>query len=207
MVTTLINGERVGDDPWEGNTLEWATTSPPPPYNFDALPPIRSERPVFDLRHKHDVEHLAAEQVPLLPSAGDDGDAPGEPGEGRRVMSVDAPTSVSADMGSSQLVSPHREAGMPTPLVGMLLFIASEVMFFGGAVRGLLQRAGRVRRVWGPSRRPSRLEFMPIALPITIILLTSSLTMHFGVLAIRARRSAAPCASGRSSPCSWASSS
>ena len=40
-----------GDDPWDGNTLEWATTSPPPPYNFDALPPIRSERPLFDLKH------------------------------------------------------------------------------------------------------------------------------------------------------------
>jgi cytochrome c oxidase subunit 1 len=54
VVTTLLNGEKVGDDPWEGNTLEWATTSPPPTYNFDRLPPIRSERPVFDLRHKDD---------------------------------------------------------------------------------------------------------------------------------------------------------
>jgi len=37
-------------DPWQGNTLEWATSSPPPPHNFDALPPIRSNRPVFDAR-------------------------------------------------------------------------------------------------------------------------------------------------------------
>jgi cytochrome c oxidase subunit 1 len=40
----------VGDDPWEANTLEWATTSPPPPHNFDSLPRIRSERPVYDAR-------------------------------------------------------------------------------------------------------------------------------------------------------------
>ena len=61
LIATLINGERVGDDPWEANTLEWATSSPPPPHNFDVLPPVRSERPVFDLRHRHDTEVVAAE--------------------------------------------------------------------------------------------------------------------------------------------------
>ncbi len=37
-------------DPWGGNSLEWATSSPPPHHNFDSLPPIRSERPVYDAR-------------------------------------------------------------------------------------------------------------------------------------------------------------
>jgi len=41
----------AGDNPWDGNTLEWATTSPPPELNFYALPPIRSERPTFDRNH------------------------------------------------------------------------------------------------------------------------------------------------------------
>jgi len=48
---SVLAARPVGDDPWEGFTLEWATTSPPPPHNFDSLPLIRSERPVFDLRH------------------------------------------------------------------------------------------------------------------------------------------------------------
>jgi len=48
---TLRKPQDAGDDPWEGYTLEWATTSPPPVHNFDKLPPVRSERPVFDLRH------------------------------------------------------------------------------------------------------------------------------------------------------------
>jgi cytochrome c oxidase subunit 1 len=68
-VTSLMNGRKAGDDPWEGNTLEWATTSPPPTYNFDALPPIRSERPVFDLRHRDDP----TAHHELAPAAGSDG--------------------------------------------------------------------------------------------------------------------------------------
>jgi cytochrome c oxidase subunit 1 len=37
-------------DPWEANSLEWATSSPPPEHDFTRIPPIRSERPVFDAR-------------------------------------------------------------------------------------------------------------------------------------------------------------
>jgi cytochrome c oxidase subunit 1 len=51
VLISLRSGKIAGDDPWEANTLEWATTSPPPPYNFDRLPEIRSERPLFDVRH------------------------------------------------------------------------------------------------------------------------------------------------------------
>ena len=39
------------DNPWDGNSLEWWTTSPPPHHNFTSLPPIRSERPVWDFNH------------------------------------------------------------------------------------------------------------------------------------------------------------
>ena len=41
----------AGDNPWDAHTLEWATTSPPPHHNFNSLPPIRSERPVWDANH------------------------------------------------------------------------------------------------------------------------------------------------------------
>jgi cytochrome c oxidase subunit 1 len=48
---TLRHGPPAGDDPWDAQTLEWATTSPPPERNFDKLPPIRSERPWFDAKY------------------------------------------------------------------------------------------------------------------------------------------------------------
>ena len=57
VLVSLRNGKIAGDDPWEANTLEWATSSPPPPYNFDHLPEIRSERPVFDARHGRTAAH------------------------------------------------------------------------------------------------------------------------------------------------------
>ena len=42
------------DDPWgHGNSLEWATSCPPPLRNFDRMPRIRSERPAFDLKFPH----------------------------------------------------------------------------------------------------------------------------------------------------------
>ena len=50
VVRSARGGEVAGDDPWRANSLEWATSSPPPPHNFDSLPPIRSERPVHDAR-------------------------------------------------------------------------------------------------------------------------------------------------------------
>ena len=46
------------DDPWGwGNSLEWATSCPPPRHNFTSIPRIRSERPAFDLHHP-EVEML-----------------------------------------------------------------------------------------------------------------------------------------------------
>ena len=43
-------GEATADDPYRGLTLEWATTSPPPPWGFDAVPEVRSEAPLYALR-------------------------------------------------------------------------------------------------------------------------------------------------------------
>ncbi len=47
------------DDPWgHGNSLEWATSSPPPRHNFIEIPRIRSERPAFEAHYPHLIERL-----------------------------------------------------------------------------------------------------------------------------------------------------
>ena len=50
------------DDPWGyGNSLEWATSCPPPRHNFVSLPRIRSERPAFELHYPHMVQRMREE--------------------------------------------------------------------------------------------------------------------------------------------------
>ncbi len=62
FIISIRKAPTATDDPWEANTLEWATSSPPPPHNFDRLIQIRSERPVFDWREgKKALDRLDAE--------------------------------------------------------------------------------------------------------------------------------------------------
>ena len=55
VVVSLMRRRPAGDDPWQGHTLEWATSSPPPRYNFAALPAIRSYAPLLDLRESREA--------------------------------------------------------------------------------------------------------------------------------------------------------
>ncbi|MEP7245344.1 MAG: cytochrome c oxidase subunit I [Gammaproteobacteria bacterium] len=47
---SLRNGERAGPNPWNGPSLEWATASPPPPYNFAVIPSVASRYPLWESR-------------------------------------------------------------------------------------------------------------------------------------------------------------
>jgi cytochrome c oxidase subunit 1 len=47
VARSRTSGERAGDDPWGAPTLEWSTHSPPPPFNFVALPVVASRVPLW----------------------------------------------------------------------------------------------------------------------------------------------------------------
>jgi cytochrome c oxidase subunit 1 len=56
LLHSSFKGRRAGDDPWDAWTLEWSTTSPPPPYNFAEEPVVYSRRPLWDLKHPEDPD-------------------------------------------------------------------------------------------------------------------------------------------------------
>jgi len=56
ILRSLRHGQMAGNDPWDAWTLEWGTTSPPPVYNFESAPVVRSRRPLWDLKHPEDPD-------------------------------------------------------------------------------------------------------------------------------------------------------
>ena len=61
LAVSLFRGAPADDDPFEGDTLEWATTSPPPAYNYAVIPTVTSPYPMWDRRDRErDAVDLAA---------------------------------------------------------------------------------------------------------------------------------------------------
>jgi len=57
LIWSYFKGPVAGPDPWDAWTLEWSTSSPPPTYNFAAIPSVDSRRPLWDLKHPEDTDN------------------------------------------------------------------------------------------------------------------------------------------------------
>jgi cytochrome c oxidase subunit III len=80
---------------------------------------------------------------------------------------------------------PHdARGGIGNPVLGMLLFIVSEVMFFAGLFAAYFNVRANAPE-WPPAEFAHTLHIFPIVGPATVLLVISSFTAQFGVWAIR----------------------
>jgi len=71
VVTSLRRGEKAGNDPWDGQTLEWTTSSPPPAYNFATIPTVHTRRPFWDQKYPQLATEKSKTPALVMPAADD----------------------------------------------------------------------------------------------------------------------------------------
>ncbi len=201
-VASLRAAATAGNDPWDGRTLEWRTSSPPPVENFAAVPPVHGRDTFW--REKHGDRHgrrptpaPAPPPGPLhLPSPSH---FPILAALGLVVAAAGALLSVwivVAGLGVAVLAlfrfalehhanraHAHQDGvtGVDHRKLGMWAFLGSECMFFGTLIAVYLAYKGR--SVVGPL--PHQVLNIPVTTVSTFDLLMSSLLMVLALAAIR----------------------
>jgi cytochrome c oxidase subunit 1 len=69
------HGEIAGDDPWDGRTLEWSISSPPPHYDFADLPKVTDRDPLWLAKHPELIE----KRDPLSEDSDEQAESPNQP--------------------------------------------------------------------------------------------------------------------------------
>ena len=99
-------------------------------------------------------------------------------------MTADSHALVPAEHTPIAGLSHDRRGGISNPVLGMLLFITSEVMFFGGLFAAYFSVRANAPQ-WPPEEFHATLKILPLVGPATLLLITSSFTCQFAVWAIR----------------------
>jgi cytochrome c oxidase subunit I+III len=146
LVLSLKRGPKVGRDPFDGATLEWATTSPPPPYNFTVIPTVTSPYPMWDVRDREaDLQRVERGELVLA--------------EGHQT-----PATSVVDGELDEVLDMPSDSAWPVALGGVLLIVTAflltghwttAVVFAGAAaaiVAGWHWTEGAAERV-APARR------------------------------------------------------
>ena len=104
LAGSLFVGARAGRNPWRGETLEWATTSPPPPYNYAVIPTVSSAYPMWDREDRErDADRLAG-------------------GEGVLAQGHETPASTVQDADLDEVLSMPPHSVWP-PIVGLIVVL------------------------------------------------------------------------------------
>jgi cytochrome c oxidase subunit 1/cytochrome c oxidase subunit I+III len=66
VIKSRVSGEPASPNPWDGSTLEWSTSSPPPVYNFAVLPRVASVDPLWENRLQEEDGRTVVREGPML---------------------------------------------------------------------------------------------------------------------------------------------
>jgi cytochrome c oxidase subunit I len=202
-VRSLRIGAPAGADPWDGRTLEWRTSSPPPPHDFDSIPPVYGRDSFW--REKHG-DRLGRRPAPLAAMPDHHGihlPAPSHwpvvVASGVGLGAVGALTHAALVVlgvllvvyGAFRFALEHHEnpahvdqtgvLGVDHRKVAMWAFLGSECLFFGTMIATYM--AYRGRSVTGPY--PHEVLNIPLTTLSTFDLLMSSLLMVLALAAVQ----------------------
>ena len=135
VVHALRRGPAAPDDPWGGDTLEWATSSPPRPYNFAVIPEVHSLHPMWDERSLASMRAAGAADRVLA--------------DGRRT----ARTSELDGRYEDPVEMPEDSALPLLAAIGLLVVVVGLLLgWYGVAAAGALLTAGTLARwLWPPA--------------------------------------------------------
>jgi cytochrome c oxidase subunit 1 len=200
---SLRRGRAAGDDPWDGRTLEWRTTSPPPVENFPVIPPVYARDTFW--REKHG-DRQGRRPTPVAHAPGHEHVHLPSPSRNPLLLALAIALAAAGALVSVWVVvlgaliavvalyrfalehhaNPehrHQEGstGVDHRKLGMWAFLGSECMFFGTLIAGYLAYKGR--SVVGPT--PHEILNIPITTVSTFDLLMSSLLMVLALAALQ----------------------